>query len=415
MCQQVVHTRVHHDCDPAHLRACRDHGPADRRGASSRPPRPDRLGARCPALHGPRRDDGAFFTERARLPSDLDLPRRRSPDRAVRVEGHGVARAATRRDLDAAPGVLRMLCSRASPEASDLARRAAVVTAPNGTRIELVEAATGPRPPRPCGPPTWSANADRQAGLGHRAGRDAYRDLSRTGRAGASSLRTSGSPTAGPVPDYVHFHRIRFQMIYCHRLGAPRLRGPGRAVRAPSRRLRAAAAGDPSPGARGLPRARGGRDRCPAVHETFADHEPRLPTAHPLPERDFGGQRFVRHVATEAPWGPWRSTASSSATPASRRERRPGRRAGGAPHSPAGQSTTPGSHDAELLFLFVLHGEVDARGCPDRPTQPTVHGLHEADAVAIPAGLPFELVGPTRRSRAAGGRAAGRAGARPTA
>ena len=54
----------------------------------------------------------------------------------------------------------------------------------------------------------------------------------------------------------------------------------------------------------------------------------------------------------------------------------------------------PVAHDGELLFLFVLQGEVELRlsGSPD---QPTGHGLHEADAVAIPAGLPFKLVGPT--------------------
>ena len=47
------------------------------------------------------------------------------------------------------------------------------------------------------------------------------------------------------------------------RLGAGRLRGPGRAVRPPRGRLRAAAARDPPPRARGLARARGGRDHLP--------------------------------------------------------------------------------------------------------------------------------------------------------
>ena len=47
---------------------------------------------------------------------------------------------------------------------------------------------------------------------------------------------------------------------------------------------------------------------CPALHETFADHAMTLPTPHLLPERDFGGQRFVRHVAAAATWLPWRAS-----------------------------------------------------------------------------------------------------------
>ena len=45
---------------------------------------------------------------------------------------------------------------------------------------------------------------------------------------------------------------------------------------------------------------------CPAVHETFADHNMSLPTPHLLPERDFDGQRFVRHIAATADGEPWR-------------------------------------------------------------------------------------------------------------
>ena len=41
---------------------------------------------------------------------------------------------------------------------------------------------------------------------------------------------------------------------------------------------------------------------CPAEHETHADHSLALPTAILDPQRDFSGQRFVRHVASEARW-----------------------------------------------------------------------------------------------------------------
>jgi hypothetical protein len=60
------------------------------------------------------------------------------------------------------------------------------------------------------------------------------------------------------------------------------------------------------------------------------------------------------------------------------------------------------AHDGELLFFFVLQGEL---GLVLRPTPtsedhdaaiaPGGRVLREADAVAIPAGLTFELVEPS--------------------
>ena len=47
---------------------------------------------------------------------------------------------------------------------------------------------------------------------------------------------------------------------------------------------------------------------CPADHDTIVEHEITLPTLPTRPDRSFGGQRFVRHVAA--------ATASTpSATP----------------------------------------------------------------------------------------------------
>ena len=41
---------------------------------------------------------------------------------------------------------------------------------------------------------------------------------------------------------------------------------------------------------------------CPAVHETFADHQLKLPNETVAPERIFGGQRFVHHIAESEVW-----------------------------------------------------------------------------------------------------------------
>src|SRR5258708_36776917 len=43
---------------------------------------------------------------------------------------------------------------------------------------------------------------------------------------------------------------------------------------------------------------------CPALHETLADHAMALPTSRTLPDRDFDGQVFLRHIAAGTPWAP---------------------------------------------------------------------------------------------------------------
>ena len=40
----------------------------------------------------------------------------------------------------------------------------------------------------------------------------------------------------------------------------------------------------------------------PAEHETWIEHEMELPTHVLAPDRLFGGQRFVRHIAKDAAW-----------------------------------------------------------------------------------------------------------------
>jgi mannose-6-phosphate isomerase-like protein (cupin superfamily) len=40
----------------------------------------------------------------------------------------------------------------------------------------------------------------------------------------------------------------------------------------------------------------------PAEHETWVEHERELPTHVLAPDRSFGGQTFVRHIAKDAGW-----------------------------------------------------------------------------------------------------------------
>lgn len=178
--------------------------------------------------------------------------------------------------------------------------------APNGTLIDIVEAEPGmvlPPVAQSLVVSTISGNA--RWGTG-RAGMQ-YRDLDpgrQGGRFIASHIKI---PAGGPVPDYVHFHQVRFQLIFCYRgwvkvvyedQGEPFILQAGDCVLQPPqirhRVLESSA---------GLEVIEIG---CPADHDTLAEHTITLPTTQVLPDRIFDGQLFVRHQAELATWLPWR-------------------------------------------------------------------------------------------------------------
>ncbi|TFH21105.1 MAG: cupin [Acidimicrobiales bacterium] len=170
--------------------------------------------------------------------------------------------------------------------------------APNGTVVEFrsdsVEVAV------PALLPSLSiVRAAEDFGIG-RAGMG-YRDLLPDRWGGAFIASHILIADGGDVPDYVHFHRIRFQMIFCARgwvdvvyedQGEPfRLQAGDCGLQPPEIRHRVLRS---SPGLEVI------EIGCPAVHDTLVEHEITLPTDRFDPQRDFGGQRFVRHVAGEA-------------------------------------------------------------------------------------------------------------------
>jgi mannose-6-phosphate isomerase-like protein (cupin superfamily) len=221
-----------------------------------------------------------------------------------------------------------------------------------------------------------------------------YRDLipSRMGgRFIASHIRI---PDGGQVPDYVHYHRIRFQMIYCRsgwaRLvyedqGEPFLFSAGDCVLQP-----------PEIRHRVLETSAGFEVievSCPAVHATHADHRLELPTGRTLPDRLYGSQRFVRHVAADARWSPW-SPTGGHASGFEARDTGIARATNGL----AGASVVRCTHDGastaviryagEFLLLFVLHGVLALRS--DRLGD---HRLAEADCCVIPAPTDYAVTG----------------------
>jgi quercetin dioxygenase-like cupin family protein len=186
----------------------------------------------------------------------------------------------------------------------------------------------------------------------------------------------------GPVADWVHYHRVAFQMIYVRSgwvrvvyedQGEPFVMDAGDLVLQP-------------PGIRhrvlesshGLKVIEIG---APALHETMADHELELPNARFDPHRLFDGQRFLRHVAADSPWTDFagaeaQETLMGTATNrlAEVRTIRSGRSA---------QVQFP-PHDGELVFGFVLEGtaRLDLGG---------THELAAAEAFVVAPGQAWAI------------------------
>ena len=125
-----------------------------------------------------------------------------------------------------------------------------------------------------------------------------YRNLisEQNGRFGASHIRIT---KGGPVEDYVHFHQIRFQMIYCYKGWAKVLyEDQGESIIMKS--------GDcvlQPPGIRHrVLESSTGLEvieiNSPAKHMTGRDHSINLPSEIMDSGRLFGGQKFLHHQAS---------------------------------------------------------------------------------------------------------------------
>jgi len=316
-----------------------------------------------------------FFTDSLGFRIDAVFPA--DAPAVASVSGYGL-RLRLQVRADAEPGTLRLACNDLEAGLD----RERLLIAPNGTRIELVS--TDPPLVLPQQQQSFvvhklADNADWGVG---RAGM-LYRDLipdRQGGRFIASHIRISDG---GPVPDYVHFHKIRWQMIYCYKgwvrvayedQGEPLVMHAGDCfLQPPEIRHRVL---ECSPGLEVV------EIGCPAEHMTCVDHELELPTGVFDPERDFGGQRFVHHVAASARWEPWRVPGFEA------RDLGIAEATGGLAGvkvarvvGSTGETATV-EHDGEFMFFFVLDGELSLQA-DGHPT----HLLAAGDACVIPAGL----------------------------
>ena len=258
--------------------------------------------------------------------------------------------------------------------------------APNGTTIEIVNQSVGVELPvlrESLVVTPLTSDASWTVG---RAGMR-YRDLIPSRLGGVFIASHIHIPRGGPVPDYVHYHRISFQMIYCKSgwvrvvyedQGEPFVMRAGDCVlQPPEIRHRVLESSD------NLEVIEIG---SPAEHETFAEHTITLPTSTLRPDRDFSGQRFVRHIASESPWLPWRypgfearntgidlATSGYASVVTVR----------------ANKSATifETKHKHHLMFMFVLSGSATLAIGNDRETKQ----LQAGTSVTLPSLLDFKL------------------------
>ena len=265
-------------------------------------------------------------------------------------------------------------------------RKAQTLQAPNGTTIEIINPSVGVELPELRESLVVTPLTSDASWTVGRAGMR-YRDLIPSRLGGVFIASHIHIPNGGPVPDYVHYHRIKFQMIYCKSgwvrvvyedQGAPFVMHAGDCVlQPPEIRHRVLESSD------NLEVIEIG---APAEHETFAELQITLPNAQLKPDRDFSGQRFVRHVAEKTPWLPWRysgfearNTGIDTATS--------GYASAMTVRAKKSAVITESKHQHQLLFMFILSGSATLEAGSDHETKQ----LQIGTSVTLPSTLNFKF------------------------
>jgi quercetin dioxygenase-like cupin family protein len=325
------------------------------------------------------RDDIPFFTKTLGMRLDMIYP---ADDPHVGdFSGHGL-RLRVEKGAPEAPGTIRIL----SDDPDGFADGARQLTAPNGTKVEIVEANPPLVMPQTSHSFVVRRLADQAPWIIGRAGMQ-YRDLIPDRLGGSIIASHIRIPDGGPVPDMVHYHTVGFQLIFCYRgwvdlvyedQGEPfRLHAGNCVIQPPEIRHRVLFASD------NIEVIEIG---VPAEHVTIIDHQMELPNGPANPDRVFQGQRFVHHKADTATWTPFRLPGfqSRDTTIADNTQNVAGvhvvRKASG-----DSQWTM---HDSDILFTFVMDGHVTLEGEGKAP-----YDLSPGDAFVIPPGMKTRLSG----------------------
>ena len=319
----------------------------------------------------------AFWVDRLGFRVDAIFPA--DAPRFAMISGHGLNIRLQRGADGGAPSVM-LLCDDPSRVAAGQTR----LEAPNGAVVELIHAMPPMQTPATVQKLVLTRSADSDDWGWGRAGLR-YRDLLPERHGGAFIASHIRVLDGGPVPDYVHFHKIRFQTIFC-RKGWVRVlyqgQGPAFVMHAGDCVLQ-----PPMIRHRVLESSAGAEVvevSAPAEHITMADHELALPGLDLPPDHDFAGQRFVLHNAASASWLPWRvdgfefrDTGIAQATDGLAGVR--------VVRTTGHAATTAQRHSAEFCFYFVLSGSLTVQ-CDSRANR-----LISDDCITIPGGMDYTL------------------------
>ena len=316
------------------------------------------------------KNDLPFYTEQLGFRLETIYPAD-DPEVAV-LSGHGV-RLRIEKGATELPGTLRILTD--NPDA--LAAGERVVTAPNGTRIEIAQ----------LNPPMIIPEVEHTFAVRRLTGEDPwvvgragmhYRDLIPDRLGGSIIASHIKIPEGGPVPDMVHYHTVGFQLIFCYKgwvelvyedQGEPfKLQAGNCVIQPPEIRHRVLSASD------NIEVIEIG---VPASHMTTIDHDMELPNATYNPDRLFKGQRFVHHEADKAGWTPFRMPGfmSRDTTISANTQGLAGVHVIRKGKGKRGWS----SHDSEIHFSFVMAGRMILEGEGVEPCF-----LSAGDAFVIP-------------------------------
>ena len=318
-----------------------------------------------------------FFTQKLGFSVALISPAD-NPSIGV-LDGHGI-RIRIEQGANLPSHILRLNCDLSSVSLDD----GEEVIAPNGTRILIKEA----NPPLSIPPEDQSlviSKLNQSASwITGRAGM-LYRDLNPNRQGGRFIASHIKIPRGGLVPDYVHYHKVRFQMIFCYKgwvkvayedQGDPILLKAGDCfLQPPEIRHRVLESSD------GLEVIEVG---CPAEHETHGDPVMTLPTGKNTPERIYGGQLFHYYNCDTGIWNSWRHEGFEAQDVGINNATK-GVAGVHVVRAAGGKETPVIVHKEEFMFIFVLNGRLSFS-----ETGKTQE-LEPGDSVVIPRDTPYAL------------------------
>lgn len=322
------------------------------------------------------REDIAFFTKILGMRMDMIFPAD-NPQTAI-FSGYGL-RLRVEKGAKEAPATLRILCDDPDGFAKEKTEGARNLTAPNGTKIEIV--AANPAMIQPATNHSFVVRrlADQAPWIIGRAGMH-YRDLIPDRLGGSIIASHIRIPDGGPVPDMVHFHKVGFQLIFCvkgwvdvvYEDQGPQIRlmAGDCFIQPPEIRHRVLYA---SPDIEVL------EIGVPAEHITEIDHEMTLPNPQRNPTREWNGQRFVHHKAQTATWTDFRLNGMTCRdTTIAENTRNVAGVQVVKPNDPLVKADWT-SHDCDIHFSFLMSGQMTLEGEGRDPVE-----LTAGDAFVIP-------------------------------